>query len=53
MNEHAELRSLGERVRQVREHQRLSVAELATRSGVEIQHIRELEAGWFDPRMTC
>ena len=51
MNEHAELRSLGERVRQVREHQRLSVAELATRSGVEIQHIRELEAGWFDPTL--
>jgi transcriptional regulator with XRE-family HTH domain len=51
MNEHAELRSLGERVRQVREHQRLSVAELATRTGVEIQRIRELEAGRFDPTL--
>jgi transcriptional regulator with XRE-family HTH domain len=51
MDTHAELRSLGERVRRVREHQRLSVAELATRTGVEIQHIRELEAGSFDPTL--
>jgi transcriptional regulator with XRE-family HTH domain len=49
MNKHVELVRLGETFRQVREAQRLSVAELATRTGVEIQRIRELEAGWFDP----
>jgi transcriptional regulator with XRE-family HTH domain len=51
MDTHAELRSLGARVRQLRQQQRLSVAELATKTGVEIQHIRELEAGWYDPTL--
>jgi transcriptional regulator with XRE-family HTH domain len=50
-HEHAELRSLGERVRQLREHERFSVAELATRTGVKMQRIRELEAGRFDPTL--
>jgi transcriptional regulator with XRE-family HTH domain len=51
MDADAELARLGETLRQVREQQRLSVAELATRTGVEIQRIRELEAGWFDPTL--
>jgi transcriptional regulator with XRE-family HTH domain len=50
-HEHTELRCLGERVRQLREHKRLSVAELAAKTGVKMQRIRELEAGRFDPTL--
>jgi transcriptional regulator with XRE-family HTH domain len=49
MDTHAELVRFGETFRHVREHQRLSAQELAASSGVEIQRIRELEAGRFDP----
>jgi transcriptional regulator with XRE-family HTH domain len=49
MNNDPELLRLGETIRRLREQQRLSVADLATRTGVETQRIRELETGWFDP----
>jgi transcriptional regulator with XRE-family HTH domain len=49
MSTDPELLRLGETIRRLREQQRLSVAELATRTGVEMQRIRELETGWFDP----
>lgn len=50
MSKHTELRRLGETVRQVREQQRLSVAELASRTGINAQRISNLEAGRLDPR---
>lgn len=50
MNEHAELLRLGETIRQVREQQRLSVAELAARAGIDTQRINNIEAGQLDPR---
>ena len=49
MNEQAELRRLGEAFRQVREQQRVSVAELAATTGIDPQHISDLEAGQLDP----
>jgi transcriptional regulator with XRE-family HTH domain len=51
MNKDAELVRLGETVRQVREQQRLSVAELASRTGINAQSISNLEAGRLDPRL--
>jgi transcriptional regulator with XRE-family HTH domain len=41
----AKLVRFGARFRQVREHQRLNVSELAAGTGIEIQRIREVEAG--------
>lgn len=49
MNKDAELLRLGETFRQVREQQRLSVAELAARTGIDVEHISALEAGRLDP----
>jgi transcriptional regulator with XRE-family HTH domain len=49
MNKHAELLRLGEAIRQVREQQRLSVADLAARSGIAAQRISKVEAGRLDP----
>jgi transcriptional regulator with XRE-family HTH domain len=49
MNKHAELIRLGETFRQVREAQRLSVAELAARTAIDAQRISDLEAGRLDP----
>jgi transcriptional regulator with XRE-family HTH domain len=39
----------GETFRQVREQQRVSVAELASRTGISTQRISNLEAGRLDP----
>ncbi len=51
MNEHAEcLRRFGETIRQAREQQRLSVTELAARSGIAAPRISKIEAGRLDPR---
>jgi transcriptional regulator with XRE-family HTH domain len=51
MNEHAEyLRRFGEAVRQEREQQRLSVADLAVRSSIAARRISKIEAGRLDPR---
>jgi transcriptional regulator with XRE-family HTH domain len=50
MNEQSELRRLGEAVRQVREQQRLSVADLAVRAVIDAGLIDALEAGRLDPR---
>jgi transcriptional regulator with XRE-family HTH domain len=49
MDERAELARFGERFRQVRERQRVSVADLAARTGIAAQRIGDLEAGRFDP----
>lgn len=49
MDERAELTRFGETFRQVREQQRVTVADLAARSGIAAQRIRDLEAGRFDP----
>jgi DNA-binding response OmpR family regulator/DNA-binding XRE family transcriptional regulator len=45
----AKLIRFGANFRQVREHQRLSISELAARAGIEIQRIRNIEAGRLDP----
>jgi transcriptional regulator with XRE-family HTH domain len=50
MNEQSELQRLGETVRQVREQQRLSVADLADRANIDAGLIDDLEAGRLDPR---
>jgi transcriptional regulator with XRE-family HTH domain len=49
VNDHAELLRLAETFRQVREQQRLSVPELAARTGIDVEHISALEAGQLDP----
>ncbi|HUB74247.1 MAG TPA: helix-turn-helix transcriptional regulator [Solirubrobacteraceae bacterium] len=49
MNEHVQLASLGERFRQVREQEGVSVSELAARSGIDTRQISALEAGRLDP----
>jgi transcriptional regulator with XRE-family HTH domain len=49
MNEDAELIRFGQKIRQVREREGISVAELAVRSGIAMQMINALEAGRFDP----
>jgi transcriptional regulator with XRE-family HTH domain len=49
MDERAELARFGKRFRQVREQQRVSVADLADRAGIDAQRIGDLEAGRFDP----
>ncbi len=49
MNEQAELIRFGQKIRQVREQQAISVAELAARTGVDAMQINALEAGRFDP----
>jgi transcriptional regulator with XRE-family HTH domain len=49
MDERAELARFGETFRQVREQQRVSIAELAARTGIDAQRISDLEAGRLDP----
>jgi transcriptional regulator with XRE-family HTH domain len=49
MDTRAELTRFGQSIRQVREREGISVAELATRAGVDAQQIKALEAGRFDP----
>jgi transcriptional regulator with XRE-family HTH domain len=49
MDTRAELIRFGEKVRQVREREGISVAELASRTGVDARKITALEAGRFDP----
>lgn len=49
MDERAELARFGESFRQVREQQRVSVADLAARTGIDAQRISALEAGRLDP----
>ncbi|HTD08791.1 MAG TPA: helix-turn-helix transcriptional regulator [Solirubrobacteraceae bacterium] len=49
MNEDAELILFGQKIRQVREREGISVAELAVRSGIAVQMINALEAGRLDP----
>jgi len=51
MDMHAELLRLGEAFRQVREQQRLSVAELAAKTGITGQQISDLETGRLDPTL--
>ncbi len=46
----AELMLFGKHLRRVREQQRMSVAELATRTGMSTERITRLEAGLSDPR---
>jgi transcriptional regulator with XRE-family HTH domain len=50
MNEQVELMRLGETIRQLRAQRRLSVAELAARSGITARRISNIEAGRLDPR---
>jgi transcriptional regulator with XRE-family HTH domain len=49
MDERAELARFGKRFRQVREQQRVGIADLADRAGINAQRISDLEAGRFDP----
>lgn len=48
MNEHVELVRFGETLRQVREREGVSVADLAARTGIDAQQINALEAGRLD-----
>jgi transcriptional regulator with XRE-family HTH domain len=49
MDTRAELIRFGQKIRQVREREGISVAELAARTDVDAQKIKALEAGQFDP----
>jgi transcriptional regulator with XRE-family HTH domain len=49
MNEDDELIRFGQKIRQVREREGISVAERAVRTDIEAQKINALEAGRFDP----
>jgi transcriptional regulator with XRE-family HTH domain len=49
MDTRAELIRFGQKIRQVREREGISVAELAARTDVDAQKITALEAGRFDP----
>jgi transcriptional regulator with XRE-family HTH domain len=49
MDSRAELIRFGQKIRQVREREGISVAELAARIDVDAQKINALEAGRFDP----
>jgi transcriptional regulator with XRE-family HTH domain len=49
MDERAELARFGETFRQVREQQRVTVANLAARTGIAARRIGDLEAGRLDP----
>jgi len=48
MDSRAELIRFGQKIRQVREREGISVAELAARIDVDAQKINALEAGRFD-----
>jgi transcriptional regulator with XRE-family HTH domain len=49
MDTRAELVRFGQKIRQMREREGISVAELAARTGVDVRKITALEAGRFDP----
>ena len=49
MDTRGELIRFGQTIRQVREREGISVAELAARTGIDAQQISALEAGRFDP----
>jgi transcriptional regulator with XRE-family HTH domain len=49
MDERTELVRFGKRFRQVREQQRVSVVDLAARTGIDASRIGDLEAGRLDP----
>jgi transcriptional regulator with XRE-family HTH domain len=49
MDTRAELARFGQKIRQAREREVISVAELAARTGVDVRKITALEAGRFDP----
>jgi transcriptional regulator with XRE-family HTH domain len=49
MEERAELVRFGERFRQVRAQQGVAVADLAARTGIDVQRITHLETGRLDP----
>lgn len=49
MDTRAELIRFGQKIRQAREREAISVAELAARTGVDVRKITALEAGRFDP----
>jgi transcriptional regulator with XRE-family HTH domain len=49
MDTRAELIRFGQTFRQVREREGVSIADLAVRTGVDVQQINALEAGQLDP----
>lgn len=49
MNEQAELIRFGETFRQVREQEGVTIADLATKTGIDPEQINALEAGRLDP----
>ena len=49
MDTRGELIRFGQTIRQVREREGISVAELAARTGIDARQISALEAGRFDP----
>ena len=46
------LKEIGSRIKEMREISGISIAELATTAGVELEDFRRLEAGEFDPPFT-
>jgi transcriptional regulator with XRE-family HTH domain len=46
------LQKLGRRITEFRQEQQLSIDELATRSGLDIREIADIEAGKVDPSLT-
>ena len=50
MENRTELIRFGEQLRRVREQQRLTVSDLAGRSGISPTRVAKLEAGLTDPR---
>jgi transcriptional regulator with XRE-family HTH domain len=51
MSARAELIRFGQTIRQVREREGVSVAELAARTGIDAQQINAIEAGRLDPAL--
>lgn len=49
MNARAELIRFGQTIRQVREREGVSVADLAARTGIDPEQINAIEAGQIDP----
>jgi transcriptional regulator with XRE-family HTH domain len=49
MNARAELVRFGQTIRQVREREGVSVADLAARTGIDAEQINAIEAGRLDP----
>jgi len=51
MNVRADLIRFGQTIRQVREREGVSVADLAARTGIDAQRINAIEAGQIDPAL--